>query len=75
MLLRDQPGALARVTALIAEARANILHIEHDRAFSRGAAIGETEVELTLETSGPKQIAGLKARLEAAGYRVEERRA
>ena len=75
VLLRDQPGALARVTALIAEERANIVHIEHDRAFSRDAAIGETEVELTLETSGPKHIAALKARLEGAGYRVEERRA
>src|SRR5205823_1060496 len=33
VLLRDQPGALARLTTLIAAERANILHIEHDRAF------------------------------------------
>ncbi len=72
VLLRDRPGALARLTALIAEERANVLHIEHDRAFSRGA-IGETEVELTLETSGRAQIDALARRLEAAGYRVEER--
>ena len=75
VILRDQPGALARVTALIAETRANILHIEHDRAFSRHAAIGETEVELTLETSGRDHIETLTARLLAAGYRVEERQA
>src|SRR5438034_8280389 len=37
VLLRDQPGALARLTTLIAAERANILHIEHDRAFSSGA--------------------------------------
>jgi threonine dehydratase len=73
VILRDQPGALARLTALIAEERANILHIEHDRAFARQAAIGSTEVELTLETSGRKQIDALKQRLEGAGYRVEER--
>ena len=73
VLLRDRPGELARLSTLIAEARANIVHIEHDRAFSRWAAIGETEVELTLETSGRPQIESLKARLEAAGYRVEER--
>jgi threonine dehydratase len=72
-LLRDRPGELARVTALIAEARANVVHIEHDRAFASWAAIGETEVELTLETSGPEQIAELLARLRAGGYRVEER--
>jgi threonine dehydratase len=73
VVLRDQPGALARLTALIAEERANILHILHDRAFARHAAIGETEVELTLETSGRKQIDTLKQRLESAGYRVDER--
>jgi threonine dehydratase len=74
VLLRDRPGELARLTALIAEARANVLNIEHDRAFARRAEIGESEVELTLETSGPEQIAELLARLDAEGYRVEERR-
>ena len=73
VLLRDRPGELARLTSLIAEARANVVHIEHDRAFARWAAIGETEVELTLETAGRDQIAALLARLRASGYRVEER--
>src|SRR5881397_920028 len=74
VILRDQPGALARLTALIAAARANILHIEHDRAFSR-AAIGESQVELTLETAGREQIDAVKQRLVESGYGVEERRA
>jgi threonine dehydratase len=73
VLLRDRPGALAGLTAIIAEERANILHILHDRAFSRRAAIGQTQVELTLETSGRAEIEALKARLIATGYRVEER--
>jgi len=73
VLLRDQPGALARLAALIGEARANILHIEHERAFAR-AAIGESKVELTLETSGREQIDAVKQRLVDSGYRVEERR-
>jgi len=72
VVLQDRPGALARLTALIGEERANIVQIEHDRAFSR-QAIGVSEVELTLETSGRKQIDALKGRLEAAGYAVEER--
>ncbi len=71
VMLRDRPGALARVTALVAETRANVLHIEHDRAFSR-ARIGETAVELTLETSGRQQIEAIKGRLHQAGYAVEE---
>jgi threonine dehydratase len=72
VVLVDRPGALARLTALIAESRANILHIEHDRAFSR-AGVGESEVELTLETSGPAQIEEIKSRLRSAGYRVEDK--
>jgi threonine dehydratase len=72
VVLQDRPGALARLTALIAEERANVVHIEHDRAFSR-LAIGATEVQLTLETAGRKQIDALRLRLEAAGYTVEER--
>jgi threonine dehydratase len=72
VVLQDRPGALARLTALIADERANILQIEHDRAFA-GQPIGSSEVELTLETSGRKQIDALKQRLESAGYTVEER--
>jgi len=72
VILQDRPGALARLTAQIAQEQANILQIEHDRAFSR-QPIGSTEVELTLETSGRKHIDAIKQRLEAAGYSVEER--
>ncbi len=72
VVLLDRPGALGRLAALIGEERANILQIEHDRAFSR-QAIGMSEVELTLETSGRDEIDALKRRLEAAGYTLEER--
>ena len=71
VLLRDRPGSLARLTELVAEARANVLHIGHDRAFSR-ARLGETEVELTLETSGLDHIIAIKRHLQSAGYTVEE---
>jgi threonine dehydratase len=69
--LRDRPGTLARLATLVAAARANVLRIEHDRAFSR-APVGDTEVELTLETSGTAQIEALKLQLTEAGYIVEE---
>jgi len=71
VMLRDRPGALARLAELVAEARANVLHINHDRAFSR-ARLGETEVEITLETSGRDHIEAIKRHLLAAGYTVEE---
>ena len=72
VVLQDRPGALARLTAQVAEERANIMQIEHHRAFSR-QAIGSSEVELTLETSGRKHIDAIKQRLESAGYSVDER--
>ena len=69
VLLRDRPGSLARLSEVVAEARANVLHIGHDRAFSR-ARLGETEVELTLETSGRDHINAILRHLLAAGYTV-----
>ncbi len=69
--LRDRPGTLAGLTAIVARTRANVLRIEHDRAFSH-APVGDSVVELTLETSSPEQIDAIKRELVAAGYAVEE---
>lgn len=69
--LRDRPGALAALTAIVARARANVLGIEHDRAFAR-APLGDSAVELTLETSGPEQIETIKHQLATEGYAAEE---
>jgi threonine dehydratase len=71
VVLSDRPGALARLCAVVAAQRANVLDIGHDRAFS-GAAIGETEVVLTLETSGREQIEAVVAAVRAASYEVRE---
>ena len=71
VMLRDRPGQLARLTALVAEMRANVLHILHDRAFSR-ARLGETEVEVTLETTGREHIEQVKRHLTESGYAVHE---
>ncbi len=70
VVIRDRPGALMQLAVVIAAERANIVH---DRPFARWVGIGETEVELTLETSGRSHIESLVARLRAGGYRVEER--
>ena len=71
VMLRDRPGALAQLTVAVAETRANVLHILHDRAFSR-ARVGQSLVELTLETSGREQIEAIKRHLAKSGYAVEE---
>ena len=46
--------------------------IEHDRAFS-GAELGETLIELVLETRGPDHVEQVAERLGGLGYRIERR--
>jgi len=73
--LPDRPGTLARLTFALAEQKANIIEIHHNRAFTRGMGLGETEVEVTLETRGPSHIEALMEALSKQGYTVTESRA
>ncbi len=66
----DVVGVLAQLTRVIADTRANVLELNHDRAFS-GAELGETLIELVLETHGFPHIDEVCSRLEHAGYRFE----
>ena len=68
--LRDTPGALAEVLALIAELKANVLEIHHNRTFAEGSPVGMTNVELKLETRGPDHIERLRERMKRAGYSI-----
>jgi threonine dehydratase len=68
----DLAGVLAQLTRVIADARANVLELNHDRAFS-GAELGETLIELVLETHGFEHIDEVCSRLEKAGYRFERK--
>jgi threonine dehydratase len=68
----DRPGMLAGVLAAVAAERANVLEVHHNRAFLQGA-IGDTEIDLTLETKGPEHIEALTAALKAKGYAVVRR--
>jgi threonine dehydratase len=69
VVVPDRPGTLAQLTELIAQSGANVLEIRHERAFSQ-TSVGETDIALELETSGPDHVARLKLELEAAGYSV-----
>ena len=68
----DVSGMLAELTRVVADSRANVLELNHDRAFS-GAELGETLIELVLETHGIEHIADVAERLRAAGYRFERK--
>ncbi|WP_243370147.1 threonine ammonia-lyase [Geotalea sp. SG265] len=68
--LDDVPGSLARLSADIAETRANISLITHDRR-SKSLPIGKTEVLLELETRGFEHIRETVDYLDKRGYGLE----
>jgi threonine dehydratase len=66
--LLDKPGALADLTRLIASYRANIVDTLHNRAYY-GVNLGDTVIDITMETRGREQVAELLAALTAEGYK------
>lgn len=70
--LTDYPGSLGRLTTLLGEQGANILHLFHDR-LARELPLDHTRVELNLETRGPEHGEAVLAALKDAGYKVEEK--
>jgi threonine dehydratase len=68
--LPDYPGALHRLTGILADHRANIVETAYDRAY-HGVNLGDTAIDITMETRGPDHIAELLAALVTAGYTHE----
>ena len=69
--LPDYPGALHRLTGILAQHRANIVETSYDRAYY-GVNLGDTAIDITMETRGSDHIAELLSALSASGY-VHER--
>jgi len=65
----DRPGELARLLGLLADARANVLDVVHQRVSAR-LHVDEVEVALQVETRGDAHRAGVVARVRDAGYPV-----
>jgi len=68
--LPDHPGALQRLAGVIAEQKANIVETNYDRAYY-GVVLGDTVIDITMETRGPEHVDELMAALDAAGYPYE----
>jgi len=68
--LPDYPGALHRLTGILAQHRANIVETAYDRAYY-GVNLGDTAIDITMETRGPDHIAELLSALSASGYTHE----
>jgi threonine dehydratase len=65
--LLDKPGALAELTKLIAQHRVNIVDTLYNRAYY-GVNLGDTAIDITLETRGPEQVQELLSALDEGGY-------
>lgn len=68
---RDVPGSLARITATVADAGANIEEVHHQRAFTMLSA-QNVEIELVIQTRGREHIEQVLATLTAAGFEASE---
>jgi threonine dehydratase len=68
--LPDYPGALHRLTGILAQHRANIVETSYDRAY-HNVNLGDTAIDITMETRGPDHIAELISALGANGYTHE----
>lgn len=66
--LLDRPGALTELTQIIAAHNANIVDTLYNRAYY-GVNLGDTAIDITMETRGREQVEELLAALTAAGYK------
>ncbi|MBY5931333.1 threonine ammonia-lyase [Halomonas denitrificans] len=65
--ISDVPGSLSELTQLLAEQRANVISITHQRTFT-DLSLRATEVEATLETLGSEHTRDVLAALRREGY-------
>ncbi|MEG0002088.1 MAG: threonine ammonia-lyase [Comamonas sp.] len=67
---RDVPGVLARITATVADAGANIEEVHHQRAFTLLAA-QNVEIECVLQTRNQPHVEQVLASLRAQGMEAQ----
>ncbi len=68
-VMPDLPGNLMQLTAIIADCRANILMVQHDRLTS-GIGLNDAVLHMVCEVGGREHGVELVGRLEAEGYEV-----
>ncbi len=69
--IRDQPGALAKVTACLAQANANIVEVYHQRTFTR-LPVQAAVLEFVLQTRNHEHMAEIIDALRAAGFDAKQ---
>lgn len=69
-MISDSPGSLYKLLGLLYELNASIINIEHDR-LRNNLKIGQTEVEVSIETKNREHNEHIISELEKSGYKVE----
>ncbi len=67
--LRDLPGALSKITGVIADANANIEEVHHQRAFTN-LPVQTAEVEFVLKTRNYAHVQEIVAKLSEVGFKA-----
>ena len=68
--VKDRPGALAALTALLADVGANVQKLDHNRSMA-DLWVTDAEIDMTLETRGRAHVGQIVERLTQAGYEVD----
>ena len=68
--VRDVPGALADVAALLGQLGANIDEVQHQRAFS-SLSVERAQIEVVVQTHGLTHVEDILRSMRERGYRVE----
>lgn len=68
--LPDYPGALHKLTGVLANHRANIVQTSYDRTYF-GVDLGNTAIDLTMEMRGTEHIREVVGALESERYQFE----
>ncbi len=71
VIVDDLPGNLNRLTKAIADEKANVLEVHHDRV-GQGLYLRETRIDFNLETTSREHVEKIKEALTKAGGRILE---
>lgn len=69
VVVDDLPGNLARLTAAIAQQKANVLEVKHDR-IKQGLYLRETKIDFVLETTSHDHVERIRQALRECGGRI-----
>jgi threonine dehydratase len=74
--IEDRPGILAKVAAIVGDAGANIIEVQHERMLTDLPAKG-AQLRITMETRDPAHADAICAAVRGAGYvvRVQDMKA